>query len=61
MQLAGSGVYGPPADRAAVIAVVRRAVELEVNHIDTSDYYGPQDDDNTARRCLGASRRYARV
>jgi aryl-alcohol dehydrogenase-like predicted oxidoreductase len=41
MQLAGPGVYGPPKDRAAAIAVLRRAVELGVNHIDTSDYYGP--------------------
>jgi len=41
MQLAGPGVFGPPADRAEAIAVLRRAVELGVNHIDTSDYYGP--------------------
>jgi pyridoxine 4-dehydrogenase len=41
MQLAGPGVMGPPADRDAAIAVLRRAVELGVNHIDTSDYYGP--------------------
>jgi pyridoxine 4-dehydrogenase len=41
MQLAGPGVMGPPADRDGAIAVLRRAVELGVNHIDTSDYYGP--------------------
>jgi aryl-alcohol dehydrogenase-like predicted oxidoreductase len=41
MQLAGPGVFGPPADRDAAVAVLRRAVELGVNHIDTSDYYGP--------------------
>jgi aryl-alcohol dehydrogenase-like predicted oxidoreductase len=41
MQLAGPGAFGPPADRDAAIAVLRRAVELGVNHIDTSDYYGP--------------------
>jgi pyridoxine 4-dehydrogenase len=41
MQLAGPGVFGPPADRDAAIAVLRRAVELGVDHIDTSDYYGP--------------------
>ncbi|HEY9293636.1 MAG TPA: oxidoreductase [Microlunatus sp.] len=41
MQLAGPGVFGPPKDRAAAVAVLRRAVELGVNHIDTSDYYGP--------------------
>ena len=41
MQLAGPHVMGPPADRAAAVAVLRRAVELGVDHIDTSDYYGP--------------------
>jgi len=41
MQLAGPHVMGPPADRDAALAVLRRAVELGVNHIDTSDYYGP--------------------
>ncbi|QDP96464.1 oxidoreductase [Microlunatus elymi] len=41
MQLAGPGVFGPPADRAEAVAVLRRAVELGINHIDTSDYYGP--------------------
>jgi pyridoxine 4-dehydrogenase len=41
MQLPGPGVFGPPRDRAAAIAVVRRAVELGVDHIDTAQYYGP--------------------
>ena len=41
MQLAGPGVFGPPRDRDAAIAVLREAVELGINHIDTSDYYGP--------------------
>ena len=41
MQLAGPGVFGPPKDRDAAIAVLREAVELGVTHIDTSDYYGP--------------------
>ncbi len=41
MQLAGPGVFGPPKDRGAAIAVLREAVELGVTHIDTSDYYGP--------------------
>jgi len=41
MQLAGPQVMGPPADPDEAVAVLRRAVELGVNHIDTSDYYGP--------------------
>ena len=41
MQLAGSGVFGPPKDRDAAIAVLREAVQLGITHIDTSDYYGP--------------------
>jgi pyridoxine 4-dehydrogenase len=41
MQLAGPGVFGPPRDRDSAIAVLRRAVELGVDHIDTSQYYGP--------------------
>lgn len=41
MQLAGPGVFGPPADPDNSIAVLRRAVELGINHIDTSDFYGP--------------------
>jgi pyridoxine 4-dehydrogenase len=41
MQLAGPGVWGPPRDVKTAIAVLREAVESGVNHIDTSDYYGP--------------------
>jgi pyridoxine 4-dehydrogenase len=41
MQLAGPGVFGPPADRDQALAVLREAVELGLTHIDTSDYYGP--------------------
>ncbi|MBV8793583.1 MAG: aldo/keto reductase family oxidoreductase [Hyphomicrobiales bacterium] len=41
MQLAGPGVFGPPKDRAAAIAVLREAVASGVDHIDTSDFYGP--------------------
>lgn len=41
MQLAGPGVFGPPKDHAAALAVLRAAVEAGVNHIDTSDFYGP--------------------
>lgn len=41
MQLAGKGVFGPPTDRKGAIAVLRAAVESGVNHIDTSDFYGP--------------------
>jgi aryl-alcohol dehydrogenase-like predicted oxidoreductase len=41
MRLTGDGIWGPPKDRAAAVAVVRRAVELGVNFIDTADSYGP--------------------
>jgi aryl-alcohol dehydrogenase-like predicted oxidoreductase len=41
MQLAGPGVFGPPKDHDAALAVLREAVALGVNHIDTSDFYGP--------------------
>ena len=41
MQLAGPGVFGPPKDPEAALAVLREAVASGVNHIDTSDYYGP--------------------
>ena len=41
MQLAGPGVFGPPRDREAALAVLRRAIELGVDHLDTSQYYGP--------------------
>ncbi len=41
MQLAGKGVFGPPRDRNEAIAVLREAVESGIDHIDTSDFYGP--------------------
>jgi pyridoxine 4-dehydrogenase len=41
MQLTGPMAFGPPRDREAAVAVVREAVRLGINHIDTSDYYGP--------------------
>ena len=41
MQLAGPGVFGPPRARDEALAVLRRAVELGVDHIDTSQFYGP--------------------
>jgi len=41
MQLAGPGVFGPPKDRNAALAVLRQAIASGVNHIDTSDFYGP--------------------
>jgi aryl-alcohol dehydrogenase-like predicted oxidoreductase len=52
MQLAGPHVMGPPADRAGAIAVLRRAVELGVDHIDTSDYYGPHVTNEIIREAL---------
>src|SRR3954454_3827565 len=52
MQLAGPHVMGPPADRDAAIAVLRRTVELGVNHIDTSDYYGPHVTNQIIREAL---------
>src|ERR1039458_3022086 len=41
MRLTGNGIWGPPADRNAALATLRRAVELGVNFIDTADSYGP--------------------
>jgi aryl-alcohol dehydrogenase-like predicted oxidoreductase len=41
MQLAGKGVFGPPKDRAEAVAVLRAAIEAGIDHIDTSDFYGP--------------------
>ena len=52
MQLAGPHVMGPPTDRAAAVAVLRRAVELGVDHIDTSDYYGPHVTNEILREAL---------
>ncbi|MGY1636188.1 aldo/keto reductase family oxidoreductase [Geodermatophilus sp. SYSU D00742] len=52
MQLAGPHVMGPPADRDAAVAVLRRAVELGVDHVDTSDYYGPHVTNEIIREAL---------
>jgi pyridoxine 4-dehydrogenase len=52
MQLAGPGVFGPPKDRGAAIAVLREAVALGVNHIDTSDFYGPHITNQLIREAL---------
>src|SRR6476659_11501677 len=52
MQLAGPGVFGPPRDRAAAIDVLRSAVELGVNHIDTADAYGPYITNEIIREAL---------
>ena len=52
MQLAGPGVFGPPKDPAAALAVLREAVALGVNHIDTSDFYGPHVTNQLIREAL---------
>ncbi|WP_322104414.1 oxidoreductase [Paraburkholderia sp. J41] len=52
MQLAGPGVFGPPKDRAAAVAVLREAVALGVDHIDTSDFYGPHVTNQIIREAL---------
>jgi len=52
MQLAGPGVFGPPKDRGAALAVLREAVASGVNHIDTSDYYGPHVTNQLLREAL---------
>ena len=52
MQLAGPGVFGPPRDRGAALAVLREAVALGVNHIDTSDFYGPHITNGLIREAL---------
>ena len=52
MQLAGPGVFGPPKDRGAAIAVLREAVASGVNHIDTSDFYGPHVTNQIIREAL---------
>jgi pyridoxine 4-dehydrogenase len=52
MQLAGPGVFGPPRDPSAARAVLRRAIELGVDHIDTSQYYGPEVVNDLIREAL---------
>lgn len=52
MQLAGPGVWGPPRDRDAAVAVLRAAVDAGVTHIDTSDFYGPEVVNEIIREAL---------
>jgi pyridoxine 4-dehydrogenase len=52
MQLAGPGVFGPPKDPDAAVAVLREAVASGVNHIDTSDFYGPHHTNQIIRKAL---------
>jgi pyridoxine 4-dehydrogenase len=52
MHLSGAGVFGPPKDRDAALAVLREAVAAGVNHIDTSDYYGPHITNQLIREAL---------
>lgn len=53
MQLAGPGAFGPPRDRDTALDVLRKAVELGVNHIDTAQYYGPDVVNDLIREALG--------
>jgi pyridoxine 4-dehydrogenase len=52
MQLAGPGVFGPPADPDGAVAILREAVAAGVNHIDTADFYGPHVTNQIIRRAL---------
>jgi pyridoxine 4-dehydrogenase len=52
MHLSGAGIFGPPKDRNAALAVLREAVSAGVNHIDTSDYYGPHITNQLIREAL---------
>ena len=52
MQLAGPGVFGPPKDRGTALAVLREAIAQGVNHIDTSDFYGPHVTNRIIREAL---------
>ena len=52
MQLSGRGIFGPPRDREMALAVLREAVSSGVNHIDTSDYYGPHITNQLIREAL---------
>ena len=52
MQLAGKAVFGPPKDRAEAVAVLREAIEAGVDHIDTSDFYGPHITNEIIREAL---------
>src|ERR1700739_4614212 len=52
IQLPGPGAFGPPRDRDEALAVLRRAVELGVNHIDTAQFYGPNVSNELIREAL---------
>src|SRR5471030_1340391 len=52
MRLSGPGIFGPPRDRDAALAVLREAVASGVNHIDTSDFYGPHVTNQLIREAL---------
>ena len=52
MQLAGPGVFGPPADEARALQVLREAISAGVNHIDTSDFYGPHITNQLIKKAL---------
>jgi pyridoxine 4-dehydrogenase len=52
MQLAGPGVWGPPRDRDSAVAVLREAIAVGVNHIDTSDFYGPHVTNQIIKKAL---------
>src|ERR1700739_2566253 len=52
MQLAGPGVFGPPKDRGVALAVLRAAIAAGVDHIDTSDFYGPHVTNQLIREAL---------
>ncbi len=52
MQLPGPGVFGPPEDRATALAILRRAVEAGVNHVDTAQFYGPDVANDLIREAL---------
>ncbi len=52
MQLSGPNIFGPPTDRSAAVAVLRRAVDLGVDHVDTSDFYGPHVTNEIVREAL---------
>jgi aryl-alcohol dehydrogenase-like predicted oxidoreductase len=61
MQLAGPGVFGPPRDPDAAVAVLREAIAAGVNHIDTSDFYGPHVTNQIIRRALHENLKAARL
>lgn len=52
MRLAGPGIWGPPKDETAAVAVLRTAIDAGVNHIDTSDFYGPHEVNRIIRKAL---------